>query len=209
MEKYCSIVGMRIKPGDCGTFKECGDPAQCGLRKYYGWADMGTKGMQARQEAQQQIKQAAKDEADLERFGPRTCNICHKEFSAPEAFRMRKDGKERKKTCADCEDKYVKKTVPTNAEKSGRKKKAYNTCKCWWPGCERNAVAIGLCKYHKMRDNNGTLLRIDQHAFPRDEVLQMYRDVIAFAERAGISVDEAVAWLVAEGLNSFERRSRG
>jgi hypothetical protein len=35
----------------------------------------------------------------------------------------------------------------------------------------------------------------------------MYRDVIAFAERAGISVDEAVAWLVAEGLNSFERRS--
>jgi hypothetical protein len=105
---------------------------------------------------------------------------------------------------------YKRKTAHlTITEKSGRKKKAYNTGKCWWPGCERNAVAIGLCKYHKMRDNNGTLLRIDQHAFPRDEVLQMYRDVIAFAERAGISVDEAVAWLVAEGLNSFERRSRG
>jgi hypothetical protein len=155
MEKYCSIVGMRIKPGDCGTFKECGDPAQCGLRKYYGWADMDTI----------------------------------------ESIRA-------------MDEDYKRKTAHlTITEKSGRKKKAYNTGKCWWPGCERNAVAIGLCKYHKMRDNNGTLLRIDQHAFPRDEVLQMYRDVIAFAERAGISVDEAVAWLVAEGLNSFERRS--
>jgi len=77
MEKYCSVIGQRVKPDSCGTFKGCGDPAQCGLRSYYGWADYFpvNASAKARQEAQQQIKRVANNEADPEPQ-TRVCNVC-------------------------------------------------------------------------------------------------------------------------------------
>jgi len=86
--------------------------------------------------------------------------------------------------------------------------KAENQGTCWWPGCDKAAQSLGLCRYHLAKHHSSTLLRVDRWAFPVDEIATLYQDVVAFADSAGITPDEAVTWLIAEGLNSYERRVR-
>jgi|SRR6056297_607144 len=83
-----------------------------------------------------------------------------------------------------------------------------NNGECWWPGCDKAAQSLGLCRYHLAKHHSSTLLRVDRWAFPVDEIATLYRDVVAFADSAGITPDEAVTWLIAEGLNSYERRAK-
>ena len=97
-------------------------------------------------------------------------------------------------------------TMDERPKSGGRKKKDYNQGECRVPGCERQVESIGLCRYHRIRHYNGTLLRLSPSVFNLEEMFELYRDVFDFAENAGISFEEATAWLIAEGLNSFERR---
>lgn len=84
--------------------------------------------------------------------------------------------------------------------------KACNQGTCWWPGCDKPARSVGLCQYHFAQHTNGTLLKTDKTAFPLEEVVELYKDVLSFADIVGVDTREAVMWLIAEGLNSYERR---
>lgn len=121
-KKFCAAAGRSITPNECGTFDACGNISECKVRKYYekhfGWLSGQSKGSQPKPERVPE-PQASKHRpepvpaADTPEAKDtnRTCNMCARDLDIVN-FRDRKDGRGKKKTCSDCEDRYVTKTAP-------------------------------------------------------------------------------------------------
>jgi ferredoxin len=95
----------------------------------------------------------------------------------------------------------------TKKTKTGRKKRKRKQKKplCYW--CKnREAISIGLCPTCRTKHYTGTLLCVDGNLFNQEEAMELYMDVIEFSKKADMTVGEASAYLIAEGLNSFDRR---
>jgi len=116
-ERFCAAAGRRITPDECGSFDGC--HRDCDLRKEYGWVG----------KAKPDPSPAADTPEAKEKT--RQCNMCKRDLDIV-SFRLRRDHKDCKKTCAECEDKYVTKTAPKKGyagqkERSGKKTQAAKT----------------------------------------------------------------------------------
>lgn len=105
-------------------------------------------------------------------------------------------------------DKLFQNDIETiEAKEKGKKRRK---TRCVYPECDdkvdSKAKLLGMCNKHRARHYSGTLLTLDPSAFPIEEMLELYKDVFAFAEELNVDVSVAVTWLISEGLNSYERR---
>lgn len=134
-KKFCRLAERRVAPNECGTFEACPNLSECRIRqhyeKYYGWLTGEKKGnpQKADPEPNPSTPEPApgQDSPELKKT-TRQCNMCYRPLDIIN-FRDRKDGKGKKKTCADCEDKYVTKSKPLTggqgkAAKAEKKKPA-------------------------------------------------------------------------------------
>lgn len=97
---------------------------------------------------------------------------------------------------------YRERTENINKPKRKRRKRKKRIC--FWPGCENKVQTSGLCAKHRGRYYAGTLLMLDHTAFPRDEMFDLHKDVIAFSAKQNISIGVAVVWLLSKGLDGYE-----
>lgn len=96
-------------------------------------------------------------------------------------------------------DRAYRNKIRKNKRKKKRKRKV-----CFWPGCNGKIQAMGLCARDRARYYSGSLLRMDYTAFPPEEMLELYHDILKFAERMKIHHNIAAVWLLAAGLNYFD-----
>ena len=90
-------------------------------------------------------------------------------------------------------------------ERSRGVPKEYNKHECWWPGCNGKARVLGLCVVHYRQHKQGSLVKTQWNAFPRHEYIQLYQDIVAYADDMEIDIKTAVSWLLAKGLDAYER----
>jgi hypothetical protein len=106
---------------------------------------------------------------------------------------------------ADADILYRERTKDITMKRRRKKKKK----ECIWPSCIAKAkTRMGLCSKHKARFYMDSLLKVSHSAFPYDEMIDLHVDVIEFAKRMEIDIPIAVAWLIAEGLNSYEEKDK-
>lgn len=97
-----------------------------------------------------------------------------------------------------------KRKNPPRKTNQKRKRKT----KCMWPDCNNNAVSINMCTSCRAKHYNGKILTADPRFFNHEETLELYEDVIEFMLKEDITKEQAVTWLIAEGLNSIEKKEK-
>ena len=100
-------------------------------------------------------------------------------------------------------DREYRNKIRKNKRCKKRKRKV-----CFWPGCHGKIQAMGLCSKDRARYYAGILLRIDYTAFPPEEMMFLYKDILKFSEEMEITPNIATAWLLAEGLNGWEKKQK-
>lgn len=91
-------------------------------------------------------------------------------------------------------------------EKILMSKKRKRKQKCMWPDCDNKATSMGMCATCRTKHYNSKLLCADSRAFIHEEMIDLYKDIIQFMKDVNITKEEAVTWLIAEGLNSYDKR---
>lgn len=87
-----------------------------------------------------------------------------------------------------------------------RKRKRKQTC--LWPDCNNLAESIGLCESCKTKHYKSKMLHADSSAFSKEEMIDLYKDIADYMIEQDITREEAVTWLIAEGLNYYELKKK-
>ena len=101
------------------------------------------------------------------------------------------------------DERYKRRTSKLKKKKRRRKRKKRT---CFWPMCREPASGMGLCTRHKAKYYAGTLIKIDHSAFPYDEMVDLYKDIIYYAEEMEVDPNIFIVWLISEGINSYEEK---
>lgn len=93
------------------------------------------------------------------------------------------------------------------ATKRKRKRKQKKE-KCMWPECNNDAVSLHMCVSCRTKHYNGKILTADPRFFNHEETIELYEDVIAFMEKEEVTREQAITWLIAEGLNRIDEKEK-
>lgn len=92
--------------------------------------------------------------------------------------------------------------------KTKKRKRKQIKEKCMWPECNNDVASLHMCASCRTKHYNGKALKADPRFFNHEETLELYEDVIAFMQREDVTREQAVTWLIAEGLNRTEEKEK-